>query len=264
VKTLSFHCITHFTPRVSSPGARRRLIPISPPPPRRRTVAPEPVSFLPSRTPQRMKMKKKAVKARVPKSQASEVTKDKAPRVPDPEVSWRPSTIGNVDLMNLVVDGMLQNQEIINWKPCHGEPFPSEGKEEIVLFRSFCERGFAEPASHFFQELMWKYQLELHHLTPNGVSNIAIFAHFFETFLGIEPCVEFFQYLFHVKPQPSLPKIKVVGGAGIQLRQGSRDIWFSCPLKNKQEKWESEWFVIGKYCFASTFLYNQLPCILVE
>jgi hypothetical protein len=173
--------------------------------------------------------------------------------VPDPEVSWRPSTIGTIDLMNLCVDGMLQDQETIQWKACFEEAFPSDGKEEIVLFRSFCERGFAEPASQFFQDLLWSYQLELHHLTPNGVSYIAIFAHFFEAFLGLEPSIEFFQYLFHVKPQPSLPNIRVVGGAGIQLRQGSKDIWFPCPLKNKQDRWESEWFIIGKYSFCECF-----------
>jgi hypothetical protein len=175
-----------------------------------------------------------------------EVTKDKAPRIPDPEQAWRPSTLGEVDLQLLVADGMLQDKEHIQWKPCYGEKFPSEAKEELVVFKSFVERGFAEPVSDFFQDLMAFYGLELHHLNPNGISYIANFVHFFETFLGIEPSLDFFRYLFHVKPQPSKPNIRLVGGAGIQLRQGSRDIWFPTPLKNKQEKWESEWFVIGE------------------
>jgi hypothetical protein len=175
-----------------------------------------------------------------------EVTKDKAPRIPPQEEAWKPSTLGDVDLDLLVAEEMLQDKERIQWKSCYGEKFPTEGKEELVVFRSFVERGFAEPPSEFFQDLMGLYGLELHHLNPNGISYIATFAHFFETFLGIPPSLEFFQYLFHVKPQPSKPNIKVVGGAGIQLRQGSRDHWFPMPLKNKQEKWDSEWFVIGK------------------
>src|SRR5579859_2527806 len=161
--------------------------------------------------------------------------------------------IGIVDLEALFVDGMLQEQAQIQWKSCYGQDFPSEGKEELVLFKSFVERGFTELASEFLQTLLWSYQLELHHLTPNGISYIAIFAHFFEAFLGIEPSVEFFQYLYHVKPQPSLPNIRVVGGTGIQLRQGSKDIWFPCPLKNKQDRWESEWFIIGEYGYRECF-----------
>jgi hypothetical protein len=203
-------------------------------------------------------MRKKASKSKPPKATPPEVTKDKAPRVPDPEKAWRPSTIGTIDLEELVLNGMLQDQMRIQWKSCHGQDFPMEGKEEIVPFKSFVKRGFAEPVSEFVQELLWSYQLELHHLTPNGVSHIAIFAHFFETFLGIEPSVDFFHYIFHVKPQPSLPNIRLVGGAGIQLRQGAKDHWFPCPLKNKQDKWESEWFVIGEYILcrvvASAFL----------
>src|SRR5579883_1767961 len=145
-----------------------------------------------------------------------------------------------IDLEHMVVEGMIQPEKEIEWKSCLSQPFPSEAQEEIMLFKSFCERGFALPASDFFRELLQFYGLELHHLTPNGVSYIANFQHFFEAFLGIEPSLPFFRYLFHVKGQPNNQNPRVVGGAGIQLRQGSSVQWFKAVHKNKLDRWETD------------------------
>jgi hypothetical protein len=159
-------------------------------------------------------------KSQKPKaSKASQVPPvPKSPELIDPESAWRPSTVGTMDLELMVLEGMIQLEKEIEWKSCLGQPFPTEAQEEVVLFKSFCERGFALPASDFFQELLQFYGLELHHLTPNGVSYIANFQHFFEAFLGIEPLLPFFRYLFHIKGQSNNQNPRVVGGAGIQLR----------------------------------------------
>ena len=47
------------------------------------------------------------------------------------------------------------------------EPQPPEGY--VVSFAHFHERGFAMPAHPFFQGLLDYYQVELQHLTPNGI-----------------------------------------------------------------------------------------------
>jgi hypothetical protein len=169
-------------------------------------------------------------------------------------MAWRPCTLGVSGLECMVLDGHLQPQAEIEWSCCVGQLFPSEGTEEVVLFKSFCERGLALPTSTFFRSILDLYKIEVHHLTPNGVSQLAQYAHFFEAYLGIEPLVPFFQYLFRVKAQPREDSIRVVGGAGIQLRQGSACQWFPAPLKNKQDKWDSEWFVIGKYSIPRVLL----------
>jgi hypothetical protein len=170
-------------------------------------------------------MGKKTQKSKSAKSSQSSPM-PKSPKIIDPESAWKKSSVGEVDLNLMVVDGIIQPEKEIEWKSSLGQPFPTEAQEEIVLFKSFCERGFALPASDFFRELLQFYGLELHHLTPNGISYIANFQHFFEAFLGIEPSLPFFRYIFHVKGQPTNQNPRVVGRAGIQLRQGSSVQWF--------------------------------------
>jgi hypothetical protein len=67
----------------------------------------------------------------------------------------------------------------------HQEPVPPEGY--VVSFVAFHERGFGVPASHFMRVLLHYYKVELHHLTPNSVSQAAIFMAVCEGYLGMEP-----------------------------------------------------------------------------
>jgi len=48
-----------------------------------------------------------------------------------------------------------------------GEPVPPEGY--VISFAIFHERGFAVPTHRFLQGLLDYYEVELQHLTPNGV-----------------------------------------------------------------------------------------------
>jgi len=52
---------------------------------------------------------------------------------------------------------------------------------------SFYEKGFAMPAGALFRGLLHFYGLEITHLKPNSIAQIAIFIHLFEGYLGIAP-----------------------------------------------------------------------------
>jgi hypothetical protein len=125
--------------------------------------------------------------------------------------------------MNLVSEGLLQEKSLINWRPSFRKLLSMENMDEIVSFYHFSKRGLALPSCSFFQGLLYFYGLELHHLNPNLICHIAIFIHFWEVFLGIEPHWDLFCYLFRVKPQPTSKNPSVVGGASIQLRQQAGD-----------------------------------------
>jgi hypothetical protein len=63
------------------------------------------------------------------------------------------------------------------------------------------------------------YGVEYMNLNPNGIFHTAVFVHFCEAFLGIKPHWILFRKFLRVKPQPSATNPRVVGGAGIQLRE---------------------------------------------
>jgi hypothetical protein len=105
-------------------------------------------------------------------------------------------------------------------RPATGEVRPFENAEETILFQQFVERGLGIPTCDFLRGLLFHYGIQLHHLNANSILHIAIFVHFCEAFLGIEPHFDLFCYLFHLKPQPSENNISEVGGASLQLSQG--------------------------------------------
>ena len=68
--------------------------------------------------------------------------------------------------------------------------------------------------------------------------------HLCEAFLGIEHHFELFRFFFHLKPQPDSFVLDVVGGAGLQLRQGKHREYISYSLSNKVIEWKPKWFYV--------------------
>ena len=83
--------------------------------------------------------------------------------------------------------GLLPEKQISRWRCCYREEFPSEDTNQVVMFKSFYEKGFALLAGAFFCGLLHFYGLEVTHLKPNSIAQIAIFIHLFEGYLGIAP-----------------------------------------------------------------------------
>ena len=77
-----------------------------------------------------------------------------------------------------------------------------EHRTETVIFRSFYEKGFALPVGAFFRGLLFFYGLEVTHLKPNSIAQIAIFIHLCEAFLGIAPHLNLWQPLYHLRGYP--------------------------------------------------------------
>jgi len=71
--------------------------------------------------------------------------------------------------------------------------------------------------------------------------------HLCEAFLGIEPHFELFRFLFHLKPQLDSYKLDVVGGAGIQLRQGNDKVYIPYKLSGKVIDWKPKWLYIANH-----------------
>jgi hypothetical protein len=131
---------------------------------------------------------------------------------------WKIGKCSEANLKRLVDECFLQPKKIIQWRPATSDKRPYEKAEEIVSFQYFIERGLALLTSYFLHDLLFHYGIQLHHLSPNLILRIAIFVHFCEAFLRIEPHFNLFCYLFHLKQQHNKNKMYEVSGAGIQLR----------------------------------------------
>ena len=101
------------------------------------------------------------------------------------------------------------------------------------MFLSFVERGLSFPTSDFFWGLLFHRGIQPYHLNLNSILHISIFVHLCEAFLGIEPHFDLFQYFFHLKPHPNDFEVEIVGGAGLQFRQGKKLKYIPYELSDK-------------------------------
>ena len=182
-----------------------------------------------------------------PKRSASKGKVDEA-TVGEAEVhGWKSSKCAESHLLNLVESHLLQPQKVIHWRGSVGESFPHEGRNESVVFLPHVLRGLGFPVSNFFHDLLYYWGVQVHHLTPNSILHISIFVHLCEAFLGIEPHFDLFQYFFHLKPHLNDSKVDVVGGAGLQFRQGKKPKYIPYELSDKVIDWKSMWFYIRNH-----------------
>jgi hypothetical protein len=107
-----------------------------------------------------------------------------------PRDPWPFSIVTAGDLEDLVAEGLLHplsDERRPEWIPPVSGAAPSPPPGYIVSFVSFHEQGFGVPASRFMRTILHHYGVELHNLSPNSISQAAIFVAVCEGFLGIAP-----------------------------------------------------------------------------
>jgi hypothetical protein len=143
---------------------------------------------------------------------------------PNPNKEWKKSKAKTEDLLALLNSGFLREKEVDMWRAATVDPYPMEkNPDEISMFTRFMERGLALPASNFFKGLLEYYGIEYLNLNPNCIFHTSVFVHFCEAFFGIKPHWVLFRKFFRVKPLPSANDPRVVGGAGIQMREDAAE-----------------------------------------
>jgi hypothetical protein len=171
-----------------------------------------------------------------------------SPPRPDPNREWKKSKANTEDLLPLLNSGFLREKEVDMWRAAAGDPYPMEkNPDEIPMFAWFAEHGLSLPANDFFNGLLGYYSIEYLNLNPNGIFHTAVFVHFREAFLGIKPHWILFRKFFRVKPQPSASNPRVVGGAGIQMREDAAEKYLSYKLIDSNEDWKARWFYVTNH-----------------
>jgi hypothetical protein len=179
---------------------------------------------------------------------ATGVAPPMSPPRADSSREWKKSKVKTEDLLTLLNSGFIREKEVDMWRSAAGDPYPMEkAEDEIPMFARFVERGLALPASDFFKGLLGYYGIEYLNLNPNGIFHTAVFVHFCEAFLAIKPHWVLFRKFFRVKPQPSATNRRVVGGAGIQLREDAAEQYLAYKLVDSNTDWKTRWFYITNH-----------------
>jgi hypothetical protein len=100
--------------------------------------------------------------------------------------------------------------------------------------------GLTLPSSDFFRGFPDFFKLEHIHLNPNSIFQIAVYVHFCEAFLSIQPHWALFRKIFRLKPQPNANFLVVVGGSGVQMRQKAQELYFNYDLIDSNQDWKNK------------------------
>jgi hypothetical protein len=98
--------------------------------------------------------------------------------VVSPRDPWPFSTVTVDDLEALVADGLLRplsGDSQPEWMAPPSGAAPSPPSGYVLSFVSFHEWGFGVPASRFMRAILHVYGVELHNLSPNSITQAAIF-----------------------------------------------------------------------------------------
>jgi formate hydrogenlyase subunit 3/multisubunit Na+/H+ antiporter MnhD subunit len=108
-------------------------------------------------------------------------------------------------------------------------PLGNLATREFILFTSYISCGLALSILPFFLLLLEEFGLQLQHLMPHSILQVAIFVHLCEMFVGVAPCTSLFRYFFvlvksgktrdHIeayyfqtRPDPAVVYIPTLGG----------------------------------------------------
>jgi hypothetical protein len=157
------------------------------------------------------------------------------------------SIISESDLFHLVETGVLQPKQLCSWQIWRGVTVPTEDTDESVVYVPFLIRGLALPISPFFRGLLNFYDLNLTHLNPNSILQVAIFVHLCEAFLGILPHFKLWRYLYHCWLGMAGGQHQLVGGASLELHRGRKVEYLNIPIKDNIKGWCLEWFTMENH-----------------
>ena len=78
-------------------------------------------------------------------------------------------------------------------------PLGGLGPGEFVLFVPYLLCGLGLPLSSFLLLLLEDYGLQLQHLSPHSILQVAVFVHLCEMFAGVRPSLALFRRYFVLK-----------------------------------------------------------------
>jgi hypothetical protein len=139
-----------------------------------------------------------------------------------------------------------------------------EPEGELVVFEAFFVAGLRLPSHRFVVEVLWRFEVQIHQLTPNAMVALAKYVWAVSSYGG-EPSVEVFvkNYCLHWQKRKIGGKIAQFGSCTFTPRTGktTTEVIEIVPCaKNKWGKWWEFWFYVAP---GDVEGLPSLPCHLV-
>jgi hypothetical protein len=146
-------------------------------------------------------------------------------------------------LRHLVEAGQLPPlTAAVEWKVPGEESMPLLPKGYVVSFVAFHEHGFSVPVGRFIRGVLYEYGLQLQHLNPNSIQQMAAFEVMCEGYLGISAHWHLFRYFFMFACLKDGPRAATIGCANLQMKQGQGDSYIPSSLTSSNSGWHKGWF----------------------
>jgi hypothetical protein len=158
--------------------------------------------------------------------------------------NWTRSNVSPEQLLRLVEAGQLPPlTTAVEWRVPGDESVPRPPKGYMVSFVAFHERGFSVPAGRFIHGVLFEYGLQLQHLNPNNIQQMAAFEAMYEGYLGISA---------HGTSSSTSQVHLLEGGlraatidcTNLRMKQGRGDDYILVSLTSLNSGWHKGWFYL--------------------
>jgi hypothetical protein len=159
--------------------------------------------------------------------------------------NWTRSNISHEQLLRLVEAGQLPPLiDAVEWIVPTDKSVPRPPTGYVVSFVVFHERGFSVPAGRFIRGVLFAYGLQLQHLNPNSIQQMAAFEAMCEGYLGIGAHWHLFHYFFRFSYLRDGSRAAMIGCANLRTKQGCGDDYIPVMLTSSESGWHKGWFYL--------------------
>jgi hypothetical protein len=134
--------------------------------------------------------------------------------------------------------------DVVEWKVPGEESVPRPPKGYVISFGAVHEGSFSVPVGRFIRAVLYEYGLQLHHLNPNSIQQMAAFEAMCEGYLGISARWHLFRYFFMFVCLKDGSKAATIGCANLQMKQGRGDNYIPSSLTSSNSGWHKGWFYL--------------------
>jgi hypothetical protein len=130
------------------------------------------------------------------------------------------------------------------WRVPQDETVSRPPKGYVISFMAFHEHGFSVPARRFIRALLFEYALQLQHLNPNSVQQMAALEVLYEGHLGIDTHCHLFKYFFKFARLKDDLLPVTIGCANLRMKQGRGNTYIPFSSTCSNNGWHKGWFYL--------------------